>query len=139
MDDNLSTDNVHPKGEQISPTDLNNVSNKDLTIEKSYNVTCDTYDGIIHLEWEPTEPVTPLGQLPVFINFLKISNLYEEWVSDCPLKFKLKPNGNSIHSILGTLFLSVLSGQNRYAHITYEHKIRLDFEIMIQNASVGHS
>ena len=33
----------------------------------------DTYDGQVHVEWNPQAAVTPLGQLPFFIEFLKLS------------------------------------------------------------------
>ncbi len=32
----------------------------------------DTYDGKIHVEWDPDAAVTPLGQLPFFIQFLNL-------------------------------------------------------------------
>jgi len=31
----------------------------------------DTFAGRIHVEWDATAPVTPFGQLPFFIDFLK--------------------------------------------------------------------
>jgi hypothetical protein len=45
----------------------------------------DTYGGRIHVEWDPQAAVTPLGQLPFFIEFLKTSELFAPWVGDCPL------------------------------------------------------
>jgi hypothetical protein len=36
----------------------------------------DTYGGHIHVEWDPQATVTPLGQLPFFIEFLKTSELF---------------------------------------------------------------
>ena len=40
-------------------------------------VTLDTFGGRIHVEWDPAAAVTPLGQLPFFIEFLKVSGLFE--------------------------------------------------------------
>ena len=37
----------------------------------------DTFGGRIHVEWDPAAAVTPLGQLPFFIEFLKVSGLFE--------------------------------------------------------------
>jgi len=37
------------------------------------------------VEWDSQAAVTPLGQLPFFIDFLKTADLYERWVEDCPL------------------------------------------------------
>ena len=112
MNNNEIQKNVHPEGEsnstQLSPL-----------IVQTNRVTCDTFQGVVHLEWDPHSPVTPLGQLPYFIDFLKTSNLYKEWLRDCPLPFKFKgPASSGVANILGTLFLSALSGQRRYAHIT---------------------
>lgn len=119
MDTSHSSEVVHPKGEAIFPDKCNNGDNKDEITKTSNRIQCDTYKGIVHIEWDPQVPVTPLGQLPFFIEFLKVSSLYNEWVLDCPLQNKLTgPNSSSVHNILGTFFLSSLSGQRRYAHIT---------------------
>ncbi|MDF0666213.1 MAG: hypothetical protein P0119_09085 [Nitrospira sp.] len=48
-------------------------------------IALDTFGGRIHVEWDPAAAVTPLGQLPFFIEFLKVSGLFEAWVADCPL------------------------------------------------------
>ena len=34
-------------------------------------VVADTFAGRIHVEWDNSAPVTPLGQLPFFIEYLK--------------------------------------------------------------------
>jgi Transposase DDE domain group 1 len=107
---------VHPEGEPNLPS--NSTQFPPPTIEAN-RMTCDTFQGVVHLEWDPHAPVTPLGQLPFFIDFLKTANLYNEWLRDCPLPFKFKgPASSGVANILGTLFLSALSGQRRYAHIT---------------------
>lgn len=77
----------------------------------------DTYGGRIHVEWDPQAAVTPLGQLPFFIEFLKTSDLFVPWVRECPLTYR-SPNAPQPIDVLGTLFLSILSGHRRYAHIT---------------------
>lgn len=40
-------------------------------------IALDTFGGRIHVEWDPAAAVTPLGQLPFFIEFLKVSGLFE--------------------------------------------------------------
>ena len=40
-------------------------------------VAVDTFAGRVHVEWDPAAAVTPLGQLPFFIEFLKVSGLFE--------------------------------------------------------------
>jgi len=77
----------------------------------------DTYAGKIHVEWDPQAAVTPLGQLPFFISFLKVSGLYDDFVASCPLLYT-SPNAPDRRDVLGTLLMSVLAGHHRYAHIT---------------------
>ena len=77
----------------------------------------DTFAGRVHVEWDTTAPVTPLGQLPFFIEFLKQGGLFDGWVSDCPLVLT-SPNAPKRRDVLGTVLLSVLAGHWRYAHIT---------------------
>ena len=79
-------------------------------------VSVDTFGGRIHVEWNPQAAVTPLGQLPFFIDYLHASGLFDEWVSSCPLQWT-SPNAPTKIDVLGTVLLSVLSGHQRYAHI----------------------
>jgi hypothetical protein len=71
------------------------------------------------VEWEKGEgaSMTPLGQLPFFIEYLKQGGLFDAWVAGCPLSLT-SPNAPSKRDILGTVMLSVLAGHRRYAHIT---------------------
>jgi hypothetical protein len=80
-------------------------------------VALDTFGGRVHVEWDPQAAVTPLGQLPFFIEFLKVSGLLDAWVADCPLEYKSN-NASEKRDILVTLLLSILAGHHRYAHIT---------------------
>lgn len=61
-------------------------------------------------------PLTPYGQLPFFIEYLKAANLYDALVADCPLAYT-SPNAPERRDVLGTAMLSVLAGHKRYAHI----------------------
>ncbi len=80
-------------------------------------VAVDTFAGRVHVEWDPQAAVTPLGQLPFFIEFLKVGGLFEPWVEQCPLSWR-SPNAPCKRDVLGTVLLSILSGHKRYAHIT---------------------
>lgn len=102
---------VHPKGE------LSNASEEQNLPAKNVRFPVDTFGGRVHVEWDPQASVTPLGQLPFFIEFLKLGNLFDPWVEECPLALR-SPNAPSNRDILGTLLLSVLAGHTRYAHIT---------------------
>ena len=60
--------------------------------------------------------MTPLGQLPFFVDFLKTSGLFDAFVADCPLRY-VSPNAPRRRDVLGTAMLSMLAGHRRYAHI----------------------
>ena len=84
---------------------------------QNQTVTLDTFGGRIHVEWDPAASVTPLGQLPFFIDFLKVSGLFDAWVADCPLSYRSN-NAPDKRAVLATFLLSILAGHHRYAHIT---------------------
>jgi hypothetical protein len=69
----------------------------------------DTFAGRIHVEWDGSATVTPLGQLPFFIEYLKQGGLFDSWVAGCPMHFT-SPNAPSKRDVLGTVLLSVLAG-----------------------------
>jgi hypothetical protein len=80
-------------------------------------IEVETFAGKVHVEWDPTAAVTPIGQLPFFIEFLKLGHRFTPWVEECPLRY-FSNNAPQKIDVLGSLFLSVLSGHNRYVHIT---------------------
>jgi hypothetical protein len=45
-------------------------------------VVADTFAGRIHVEWDDSATVTPLGQLPFFIEYLKQGGLFDSWVRE---------------------------------------------------------
>jgi len=80
-------------------------------------VVADTFAGPIHVEWDNLAPLTPLGQMPFFIEFLKQGALFDNLVADCPLEYA-SPNAPHKRDVIGTVMLAVLAGHWRYAHIT---------------------
>ena len=94
---------VHPPGE---PPEV-----------AGHSAIADTFAGRVHMEWDATAPVTPFGQLPFFIDYLKQAGLFDRWVDDCPLLLT-SPNAPRKRDLLGTVLLSVLAGHRRYAHVT---------------------
>lgn len=102
---------------------------KKRAVDRSSRVPVDTFAGRIHVEWDQDAAVTPLGQLPFFIEFLKVSGLYDAFVSDCPLRYT-SPNAPNVRDILGTLVLSILAGHKRYAHITTIRSDRVNPELL---------
>lgn len=104
----------------VLPPKVDNLKGDRKAVQKS-SAFCadvvDTYDGKIHIEWDPDAAVTPMGLLPFFIQFLKMGGRFNAWVNDCPLRF-CSNNAPQKLDVLGSLFLSILSGHKRYAHIT---------------------
>lgn len=97
---------VHPLGEQSSV----------VGSESEAGVDLDSFRGPVHVEWDHEAAMTPLGQLPFFIDFLKASGLFDAFVADCPLRY-VSPNAPKKRDVLGTAMLSMLAGHKRYAHI----------------------
>jgi hypothetical protein len=79
-------------------------------------VDVDSFFGPIRVEWDHEAAMTPLGQLPFFIHFLKASGLFDALIADCPLRCR-SPNAPKKRDVLGTTMLSMLAGHRRYAHI----------------------
>ncbi len=98
---------THPEGEQEMA----------ITQRKISALVADTFDGKIHIEWDPQAQVTPLGQLPFFIQYLKMGHLFQPWVDECPLHYTSN-NAPKMVNVLGSFLISILSGHTRYAHIT---------------------
>ena len=48
-------------------------------------VAVETLGGRVHVEWDRQAPVTLLGQLPFFIEYLKVGGLFDPFVANCPL------------------------------------------------------
>lgn len=76
----------------------------------------ETVGGDIKVRWSRGEGATPFGQMAYFAEFLNLTGLYRRWIESCPLYYT-SPNGSKVKDVLGTLFLSVLSGHWRYSHI----------------------
>jgi hypothetical protein len=102
---------AHPQGEAISPR-----QQAARTVLQSPLVV-DTQGRRFHVEWDPLAPVTPLGQLVFFSQFLAAGGWFADYVRTCPLTFT-SPNAPSLTDLLGTITLAILAGQNRYAHVT---------------------
>jgi hypothetical protein len=73
---------LHPQGE---PKQQPKSDCRDL-VPTAGPVVVDTFGGRIHVEWDPTAAVTPLGQLPFFTDYLQVSGLFDPWVEQCPVQ-----------------------------------------------------
>jgi hypothetical protein len=77
--------------------------------DSSSRVVVDTFAGRIHIGWNHNAAVTPMGQLPFFIESMKASGLYYSFQEDCPLCYT-SPNAPNIKDVLGIIVLSILAG-----------------------------
>lgn len=102
---------AHPPGEVVDPrrATAHAVVNAPLPV--------DTHGRRYHVEWDPAAPVTPLGQVVFFCQFLATAGLFQDWVATCPLQFRSN-NAPTHTNLLGTIVLAVLSGHQRYSHVT---------------------
>lgn len=117
---------VHPAGEVT-------LAKKNVL---SAAVEVDTFAGKLQVEWDPNSTVTPMGQLPFFIQFLKLGGRFDPWVEGCPLHYKSN-NAPEKVDVLGSLFLSILSGHNRYAHMTYLMNDQVNSKLLGMNKVVS--
>jgi hypothetical protein len=107
MRDEKALIQIHPEGEpQIEGSQA---------VETPLSL--DTFAGKVQFQWLPDAEVSSLGQMPFFIEYLKTSGVFENWVNDCPLEYS-SPNAPHKRDVLGTILLSVLAGHWRYAHIS---------------------
>jgi Transposase DDE domain group 1 len=75
-----------------------------------------TPGGRFQVRWDEGGSATALGQLVFFAEFLHVSGLFSRWVETCPMNYT-SPNAPTVEDVLGTLLLSILDGQRRYAHV----------------------
>jgi hypothetical protein len=100
--DNLQLQTTHPVGE----SELG-----------SSTAVVETCGGRLRVSWDDQAEVTAYGLLPFFSEFLRETKLFDRWVESSPLEYKSN-NSHSVRDVLGTIMLSLLSGQKRYSHIT---------------------
>ncbi len=98
---------LHPAGDQLAVE----------TSRPTGPQTLDTFAGPVKVEWDASSPLTPLGQLVYFAEFLKVSGRFEAAVGDCPLRYT-SPNAPTVRDVVGTWVLAALAGHKRYAHVT---------------------
>ncbi len=70
-----------------------------------------TFAGKLHIEWDPSATVTPMGQLHFFIQLLKLDGQFKPWIDDCPLQYKSNNAPEKI-DVLGSFFYLFCQGRN---------------------------
>ena len=83
----------------------------------------DTPGGRYYAEFDHSTPTTREGQLIFFAQFLKAGERWAHFLKSCPLTYSGN-RGSAIVDVIGTIFLSILCGHWRYAHI---NAVRGDF------------
>lgn len=106
MSEELNLEQGHPEGEVVE---------EEIGYPAPHRI--DTFGGSVEVRWNEEVGMSLNGPLVYFVEFLKVSGLWERFVSGCPLEYK-SPNAPKKEEILGTLLFSVLAGHRRYAHIT---------------------
>ena len=87
----------------------------------------------IEVTWsEDDSRMTQMGGLAYFVNFLKATGLFDHLVEACPLAYESN-NAPQKRDVLGTMLLSVLSGQTRYAHMSSLGRDKLDASLLEMN------
>jgi hypothetical protein len=74
-------------------------------------------DGRYEVAWDTDAKVTHVGSLIFFAQFLSTCGLLDRMCVDSPLRYKSN-NAPKERDIFGTIVLSILTGQTRYAHIS---------------------
>lgn len=105
---------AHPEGESSSSIQ---VCPSAGVAAQPGRLPLDLHGKRVYVEWDPHAPVTPLGQLVYFSQFLATAGVYRDWVGACPVQYT-SPNIPELNDVLGTITLSILAGNRRSAHVT---------------------
>ena len=97
---------AHPLGEQES-----------AAAPEEPELVIDTPGGRYRAVFDDQTPVSALGPLVFFAQFLRASGRFEALCADAPLEYR-SPNAPAARDVIGTLLLGVLAGHWRYAHLT---------------------
>ena len=95
-----------------------------------------TPGGRFQVSWDERGNVTAIGQVGFFAEFLDMTELFKNWVRDCPLSYS-SGNAPEVRDVLGTWMLSILDGQWRYAHVASLRGDAVAPDILGMNTLVG--
>ncbi len=86
---------------------------------------CDRYEA----EWDAEAKVTPMGSVVFFAQYLQTGGLLDRLCQDTPFAYS-SHNAPKERDVLGTIVLSILNGQTRYAHINALRGDRVGAEVL---------
>jgi hypothetical protein len=81
------------------------------------------------VEWDTEARVTPMGSLVFFAQYLQTGGLMDRLCEGMPLAY-MSNNAPEERDMLGTVVLSILNGQTRYAHINALRGDRVGAEVL---------
>lgn len=93
-------------------TKNNSHSDSAFCQEGDVSKLCDS----ISITWDNEEKVTNGGGVAYFADYLDTTHFFDMLCADVPVKYTSN-NASNVRDVLGTLFLSILGGQWRYAHM----------------------
>lgn len=77
----------------------------------------DTPGGRFRAHFDDQTPVSALGPVVFFAQFLRAGGRFDALCADAPLEYH-SPNAPAVRDVVGTLLLGILAGHWRYAHLT---------------------
>jgi len=109
MPPSFPSDQAHPEGESKQP----DVGPSPGDAEP---MVVDTPGGRFRAQFTPDLPVSSLGALVFFAQFLATTGAFDELICETPLRYESN-RAHAPRDVLGTLLLGILSGHYRYAHL----------------------
>lgn len=86
-------------------------------------------DERFEVQWDTEAKVTPMGSLVFFAQYLQTGGLLDRLCQGSPLAYS-SHNAPQARDVFGTILLSVINGQTRYAHINALRGDRVGAEVL---------
>ena len=109
MNEIIGREGTHPAGESETALVRSAREEEEMVI--------DTPGGRYRAIFDDCTPVSPLGPLVFFAQFLQASGRFDALCQDAPLEYR-SPNAPAGRDVVGTLVLGILAGHWRYAHLS---------------------
>lgn len=86
-------------------------------------------DDRFEVQWDNEAKVTPMGSLVFFAQYVNTGGLLDRLCEASPLTYR-SHNAPKVRDVFGTMLMSVLNGQTRYAHINALRGDRVGTEML---------